>query len=753
MTLRASLQQRLVAPPACRCSRRHPAAAAATATAAPVLRRRTQRLVRASASAAWEEDSRPARPASRAQPSSLAEAKAALLYAVAGTDRGGDARALQRGMVEEAQVVVESMGSSEELDYEKLQGRWKLEYTTARDVLPLVAPQRLPAPLRVGRIWQEFSSLDQGVVQNVIEALPPAGLPLADGASLTLIVEAGWEPRTARSIALTFREAGFQEVRLSPGLQNLLASPILPRGWWNQQLLLALKQLSVRVPLVSRLPGTASNQQRPRGINYMLTFLDEDMLIGRAQGNGGSFIFTRDTEWEAEHGSAGQQAEQQQQQQQQPRVQAAPGTRVAVLERAELRPRGAQFLIQPSGVRALEAIFPELKQAVARHHLDHQCTRRFSHTGEVLYSSDNGSLTAAISDRGELISLPWHVLQRELADALPPGVLRTSHRFLRFAETADGVEAEFQTADGGSLRVEAGLLIGCDGSQSPVRQQLFDDGPPTFLRTAIWRAVRPLPANWPVEHGWCAWSSPPGAGKAVVMTATLRDGQVAWQAFQPWPVERLAEIGGGRREYVQDTGAPAAAEQQAAAGKSSGSSDWRAAGAERLQRALASVEGYPDVVVDLIAGTDPSAIVEHGQFCREPELCQEYARGRVALVGDAAHLATPILGMGCSLALEDACELGRAIGEHGVTPDALQAYQAVRVPAAGEVQAASVQLYKDLRAGQLKQPFDEFRFCIEHGFADRTFAPLAPTAAAVAAEPAAAVAAPAAAPAVEVQAS
>lgn len=41
----------------------------------------------------------------------------------------------------------------------------------------------------------------------------------------------------------TCSEAGFQEVRLSPGLQNLLASPILPRGWWNQQLLLALKQV------------------------------------------------------------------------------------------------------------------------------------------------------------------------------------------------------------------------------------------------------------------------------------------------------------------------------------------------------------------------------------------------------------------------------------------------------------------------------------------------------------------------------
>lgn len=303
---------------------------------------------------------------------------------------------------------------------------------------------------------------------------------------------------------------------------------------------------------------------------------------------------------------------------------------------------------------------------MAHHHLDHQCTRRFSHTGELLHSSDSGSLTAAISQRGELVSLPWHVLQRELADALPPGVLHTSHRFLHFTQSEGGVQAEFETSDGSTVRIEAGLLIGCDGSQSPVREQLLGDGPPTFLGetqcwlhtnswlrraklllptggcsaahclhcnmrppagcaslpptaacctaasrlpplpagTAIWRAVRPVPQGWPVEHGWCSWAAPPGSGKAVVMAATLRNGQVAWQAFQPWPAEQLAVIGGGRRAYVQDTG-PAAAqadaaagtEQQAAGDGGGGNRDWRAAGPERLWRAAASVEGYPDVVV------------------------------------------------------------------------------------------------------------------------------------------------------------
>lgn len=148
-------------------------------------------------------------------------------------------------------MAVEAFGSAEELDFDRLEGRWRLEYTTARDVLPLVAPQRLPAPLQVpgpegcactwlrmhgcrgrhclgapggglspkqptnqpplragpqvGRIWQQFSSVEEGRVLNVIEALLPPQLPLAEGAGLTLLVEAGWEVHSARNIALSFR--------------------------------------------------------------------------------------------------------------------------------------------------------------------------------------------------------------------------------------------------------------------------------------------------------------------------------------------------------------------------------------------------------------------------------------------------------------------------------------------------------------------------------------------------------------------
>jgi hypothetical protein len=53
-------------------------------------------------------------------------------------------------------------------------------------------------------------------------------------------------------------------------------------------------QFSLRVPLSTRLPGASSGSAAPVGINYLLTYLDEDMLIGRAQGSGGTFIFVRE---------------------------------------------------------------------------------------------------------------------------------------------------------------------------------------------------------------------------------------------------------------------------------------------------------------------------------------------------------------------------------------------------------------------------------------------------------------------------
>ena len=58
----------------------------------------------------------------------------------------------------------------------------------------------------------------------------------------------------------------------------------------------------------------------------------------------------------------------------------------------------------------------------------------------------------------------------------------------------------------------------------------------------------------------------------------------------------------------------------------------------------------------------------------------EWTRGRIALVGDAAHSMLPFLAQGGAMAIEDATELAAAVALHGATPAALAAYERRRKP-------------------------------------------------------------------------
>ncbi|MDP3615239.1 MAG: FAD-dependent monooxygenase, partial [Rubrivivax sp.] len=60
--------------------------------------------------------------------------------------------------------------------------------------------------------------------------------------------------------------------------------------------------------------------------------------------------------------------------------------------------------------------------------------------------------------------------------------------------------------------------------------------------------------------------------------------------------------------------------------------------------------------------------------------CDQLAHGRVAVMGDAAFVARPHIGMGVTKAAQDAAALCDAIREHGATADALLAFEASCLP-------------------------------------------------------------------------
>jgi hypothetical protein len=74
----------------------------------------------------------------------------------------------------------------------------------------------------------------------------------------------------------------------------------------------------------------------------------------------------------------------------------------------------------------------------------------------------------------------------------------------------------------------------------------------------------------------------------------------------------------------------------------------------------------------MLRGAD--AIFEYPMIDRDP--VPTWVDGHVALLGDAAHVMYPTGSNGASQAIIDARVLGAAMLEHGVTPQALQAYDA-----------------------------------------------------------------------------
>uniref|UniRef100_A0A803L861 Plastid lipid-associated protein/fibrillin conserved domain-containing protein n=1 Tax=Chenopodium quinoa TaxID=63459 RepID=A0A803L861_CHEQI len=212
-----------------------------------------------------------------------------LLRAIQETERGLKTTPDQRSSIEEALVTVEKYDAGEPIDLAKLDGTWRLQYTSAPDVVVLFeAASRLPI-LQVGQIYQKFECCNQsdgGVVRNIIKWSIQNLLEENEGA--TLLVSAKFSVVSRRNIYLQFEEITLQDISISEQVQAVIAPALLPRTFLSLQILQFFRSFKAQIPVTSTSP-----QRRSVGGLYYLSYLDNNMLLGRAVGGGGNFVFTR----------------------------------------------------------------------------------------------------------------------------------------------------------------------------------------------------------------------------------------------------------------------------------------------------------------------------------------------------------------------------------------------------------------------------------------------------------------------------
>ncbi len=203
-------------------------------------------------------------------------------------------------------------------------------------------------------------------------------------------------------------------------------------------------------------------------------------------------------------------------------------------------------------------------------------------------------------------------------------VLKPGHTLKHFSQTAEAVTAHL---DGG-LAVEGDVLVGADGLWSPVRQCLLGDGPPRATSHLAYRAMV----------------------RQTDLPEALRSSQItAWLGphlhVVQYPVRcgdclNVVGIVQGRVDADPDNwdhGTDAAAVR-------------------------AALSGTCAPLQDLVQAIDRWRL---WQLYDRPPMRgpEEHAVGRVALLGDAAHPMRPYLAQGAGMAIEDAAELGRALGQ------------------------------------------------------------------------------------------
>jgi salicylate hydroxylase len=230
---------------------------------------------------------------------------------------------------------------------------------------------------------------------------------------------------------------------------------------------------------------------------------------------------------------------------------------------------------------------------------------------------------------------------------VPNDVIHTDHRCVGLEQNAD--EAVVTFANG--ARVAADVVVGADGMHSTLQQYVTPPSPPLPSGSVAYRGViSAASVSWPggAMRNWL------GTGKHFLVYP-VRAGQL---------INYVGFVSTDHQHAKESWSAP----------------------------------GDPKALARVFAGWDPlvEAIIAQvettfwwGLYDREP--LPAWTRGRLTLLGDAAHPMLPHIGQGANQAIEDGVALATVLSsaDRATAPRALQVYEAVRREHTARVQRSA----------------------------------------------------------------
>jgi salicylate hydroxylase len=319
---------------------------------------------------------------------------------------------------------------------------------------------------------------------------------------------------------------------------------------------------------------------------------------------------------------------------------------------------GAGIQLPPNACRVLAelGVLEAVRKAAVR---PERRLVRNGRNGAEIHRKELGSAVEAATGAPYLVLHRADFLDALLSAARSPSdegdavSLEFGHRVTGFVEVDDEVILESESGATWS----GDILVGADGIHSTLRKELGERDHATYSGESIWRAVVPVSAldedlhviagsDLPVTT---IWAGP----RRHVVTYPLRGGDLI-NVAATIPSHEIVE------SYTTEG---------------------------RVEDMVASYEGWDARLLRILSSATSTRLWP--LFVRQP--LENWSRGRVALIGDAAHPMLPYQAQGSAQALEDALVLVAVVSDSLEDPAAaLQMYESLRKPRATAIQRAAV---------------------------------------------------------------